>query len=173
MAEQQPPEPETRAYEPRVEDVLVLFAQVPERAADVLAAVDAEQLRHRHAPALPTLTEAIEHLAGSGRAFDALVRSVVVDGAGEVDLERTLHPSPGDAAPPGGDEAVGAHVDDFARDRRRTFEQLRGLDPGRWQASIEDHRHGTLTLLDLVKHGVHHETAHVTQLRNLLSLLPN
>lgn len=170
-------EPETELelepYQPRAEDVVVLLAQVPERATDVLAGLDAERLRHRHASALPTLGEVLEHLAATGPAFDAVLRSVVVDGAVEVDLAAATQPVfPALRPEPADPDALLGRLEDFTRDRRRLADLLRGVDAERWAVELDERNRGRLTLLELVSIGVHHETAHVTQLRNLLALLP-
>lgn len=159
-------EPEAPPREERPEDYVVLLAQVPERVADIVAGLDEERLAHRHAPALPTLGEAVQHLARSGTLTDALFRKVLIDGAREVDLLATLDATLEPAA------ETGEVLDGFARDRRRTADLLRGLPPARWQEVVEDVRLGPLTLFELCGEVGRHEAGHLTQLRNLIALLP-
>lgn len=158
-------EPEPQPREERPEDYVVLLAQVPERVADIVSGLDEEQLAYRHAPALPTLGEAIEHLARSGTQIDALFRKVLIDGSPDVDVLAALD-APGGAGP--AEDAL----DGFARDRRRTSDLLRGLPAERWADVVEDARIGPLTLFELCGHVGRHEAGHLTQLRNLIALLP-
>jgi hypothetical protein len=153
----------------RPDDHIVLLAQVPERIADLVSGLGEEQLTYRHAPAFPTLEELIAHLARAGTLVDALFRQVLIAGEREVDLMAALDPPPPDAAT--GDAAAEA-LDRFARDRRRTADLLRGLREEQWEEPVGDRRLGELTLLELTARVGRHEAAHLTQLRNLLALLP-
>lgn len=153
---------------PRPEDYVVLLAQVPERVADIVSGLDEPRIRHRHAPAFPTLGELVVHLAHSGTLVDALFRHVLIDGLREVDLRAALDPA---QAPPEG-ESPADLVERFARDRRRTADLLRGLGGEGWEATVEDRRLGPLTLLELCEQVGRHEAGHLSQLRNLLALVP-
>ncbi|HEX6547373.1 MAG TPA: DinB family protein [Candidatus Dormibacteraeota bacterium] len=149
----------------RPDDYIVLLAQVPERIADLVAGLDEEQLRHRHAPAFPTLEEMVAHLAHAGTLADSLFRQVLIDGRREVDLMAALDPSPPERPSP-------EVLDGFARDRRRTADLLRGLRDPQWEEVVIDRQLGDLTVLDICERVGRHEAGHLTQLRNLLALLP-
>jgi DinB superfamily len=49
---------------------------------------------------------------------------------------------------------------------------LRGLAPTDWQRVVFDPQQGELTLLDVCQLVTQHELAHLSQLRNLIALLP-
>ena len=159
---------EEAAPGPRPEDYVVLLAQVPERVADIVSGLDEPRLHHRHAPAFPTLGELVTHLAHSGTLVDALFRHVLIDGAGEVDLRAALDPP----EPAPADDSPADLVERFARDRRRTADLLRGLGAEGWEATVDDPRLGALTLLEVCEEVGRHEAGHLTQLRNLLALVP-
>lgn len=167
---EEPGEPtvdDERPREERPEDYVVLLAQVPERVADIVYGVDRERLGYRHAPALPTLAEVVDHLAHSGTLTDALFRRVLIDGSPEIDLLSTVDPAPREQP-----EALGDALDRFARDRRRTAELLRGLGRERWSEPLTDARLGELTLLEVCDRVGRHEAGHLAQLRNLIAQLP-
>ena len=152
---------------PRPEDYVVLLAQVPERVADLVSALDEPRLRYRHAPAFPTLGELVAHVAVTGTLVDALFRHVCIDGQREVDLRAALDP------PQPLPETPGAELlERFARDRRRTADLLRGLDGAGWESTVSDRRRGELTMLEVCEEVGRHEAAHLTQLRNLMALVP-
>ncbi len=154
--------------EPRPEDYVVLLAQVPERVADIVSGLDEPRLRYRHAPAFPTIYELVSHLAYTGTQVDALFRRVCIDRDQKVDLSAALHPEQMAEAEEPGSELV----ERFARDRRRTADLLRGLDAGGWESTVDDRRLGELTMLQVCEHVGRHEAGHLTQLRNLLALVP-
>ena len=156
------------SHQPRPEDYVVMLAQVPERVGDIALALDENLLRYRHGPAFPTLREMVAHLARSGTLVDALLRQVCIDGRREVDLRAAMDP-----APEGDPDAPAAElVESLMRDRRRTVDLLRGLTDEQWQQPVRDSVQGELTLLDLCDAIGRHEAGHVTQLRNLIAVLP-
>lgn len=159
---------EEPALEPRPEDFVVLLAQVPERVADSVAGLDEPGRRYRHAPAFPTIHELVVHLAHTGTLVDALFRHVCIDGERGTDLRAAIDPP----EPPSEEESEAELVDRFARDRRRTADLLRGLDAEGWAITVEDSGLGSLSMLDLCERVGRHEAAHLTQLRNLLALVP-
>ncbi len=159
---------EERTAEPRPEDYVVLLAQVPERVADIVAGLDEPRLRYRHAPAFPTIDELVAHLAHTGTLVDALFRRVCIDHDAGVDLLAAIDPM----EPACAEEPDAELVDRFARGRRRTAELLRGLDAGGWRSTVEDRSLGQLTLLEVCERVGRHEAAHLTQLRNLMALVP-
>jgi hypothetical protein len=154
--------------EPRPEDYVVLLAQVPERVADTVAGLDEPRLRYRHAPAFPTIRELVVHLAHTGTLVDALFRQVCINGTRDTDLRAAMDPP----EPPPGDESEADLIDRFARDRRRTADLLRGLDEAGWADTVDDRMLGSLTLLNLCEQVGRHEAAHLTQLRNLIAMVP-
>ncbi len=154
--------------EERPEDYVVLLAQVPERVSDIVAGLDEERLAHRHAPALPTLAELVTHLAQTGTLIDALFRHVLIDRATEVDLLEAIDP----VAPPEVQEARGDLLERFWRDRRRTADLLRGLSHDRWADTVTDARLGEITLFEICDRVGRHEAGHLSQMRNLIALLP-
>lgn len=158
-----PPPPE-----PRPEDYVVLLAQVPERVADIVSGLDEPRLRYRHAPAFPTIAELVAHLAHTGTLVDSLFRHVCIDHERDSDLLAAIDP----IEPAPEDESGPELVDRFARDRRRTADLLRGLDADGWRATVVDRTLGELTLLEVCERVGRHEAAHLTQLRNLLALVP-
>lgn len=168
------PEAEERPREERPEDYVVLLAQVPERVADLALGIDESRLAYRHAPALPTLAEVIDHLAHTGTLIDGLFRRVLIDGSTEVDLLAALEPArpPAPTGPDTAEESRSDLLDRFARDRRRTADLLRGLARERWDRPVFDARLGELTLLELCDRVGRHEAGHLVQIRNLIALLP-
>jgi hypothetical protein len=60
----------------------------------------------------------------------------------------------------------------FARVRRRTVDLLRGLSESDWQQEVFDPLQGELTLLQVCSQVTQHEVGHLSQLRNLIALLP-
>jgi len=159
---------EEPSSEPRPEDYVVLLAQVPERLADTVAGLDEPRLRYRHAPAFPTIHELVVHLANTGTLVDALFRQVCINQVRDTDLRAAMDPPVAQA----GDETEVDLIDRFARDRRRTADLLRGLDAAGWAGTVEDRMLGSLTLLNVCEQVGRHEAAHLTQLRNLIALVP-
>ena len=145
-----------------------LLSGIPERVRDHVAPFDANRLGYRHGPAFPTLQEVVMHLSSGGIAADDVIRHVCVEGAPEAD--------PGAALAPAG-ELDGANdaaekLDELVRNRRRTMDLLRGLPGEAWDRPIGGPRYGELTLLDFCRLVATHEMAHLSQVRNLSSLLP-
>ena len=156
------------SHRPRPEDYVVMLAQVPERVGDIALALDEDRLRYRHGPAFPTLKELVAHLARSGTAIDALLRQVCIEDRREVDLQAAMDPAP----EPGPETSAADLVESLMRDRRRTVDLLRGLTDEEWAQPVQDAVRGQLTLLDLCDAIGRHEAGHVTQLRNLIAVLP-
>lgn len=149
-------------------EAVVLLAAVPERLADLVAGLDETRLRYRHAPAFPTLQELTAHLAEAATAVDGVFRRAYLDRQREVDLRRAIDP-PGEADA----EAPALELlDSFARVRRRTVDLLRGLPAEEWSAPLHDARLGEVTMLAAAAMVTRHELGHLTQVRNLIALLP-
>lgn len=158
------------AIEPMTtEEVIVLLASVPERVTDLVAALDESQLAYRHAPAFPTLIEVINHLCTAGGGVDALLRQAYLDRQRDLPVRATIQP--GQEVEPVTPSVV-TRLQDFARVRRRTVDLLRGLKPDDWQQPIVDPDQGELTLLEACSMVARHELAHLSQVRNLVALLP-
>jgi hypothetical protein len=150
------------------DDVLVLLGSCPERVSDIVAGLDEARLRYRHGPAFPTLKEVIWHLATAGSAVDAVLRHAHLDHVDEADVQAAIDPAErGDSAVPADDL-----LHDFQRVRRRTMDLLRGFSDGDWKRALHDPRLGEVTLLDICRRIVGHEMGHLTQLRNLIALVP-
>lgn len=150
------------------EDVIVLLSVVPERVGDLVSGLDEPRLAYRHAPAFPTLKEVISHLSDAGSAIDSLLRRAYLDGQRELPVRASIDPTRlPDLSPPLLDLLEG-----FGRVRRRTVDLLRGLAAPDWQRVVFDPWQGELTLLDVCVQVAQHELAHVSQLRNLIAVLP-
>jgi hypothetical protein len=151
------------------EDVLLLLAACPERVTDIAAGLDEARLRYRHGPAFPTLKEVIAHLSTAGVAVDALLRRAHLDRIEETDVQGAIDP-PVEAfdASTVTDELLG----DYVRVRRRTIDLLRGWGEAEWSRRLRDPKLGELTLLQVGRKVAAHEVGHLTQLRNLISLVP-
>jgi len=156
------------SHRPRPQDYVVMLAQVPERVGDIALALDENRLRYRHGPAFPTLKELVAHLARSGTAVDSLLRQVCIEGKREVNLHAAMDPAPD----PDSEASAADLVESLMRDRRRTVDLLRGLTEEQWGQPVQDAVRGELTLLDLCDAIGRHEAGHVTQLRNLIAVLP-
>jgi DinB superfamily len=150
------------------DDVLMLLGVVPERVGDLCSGLDEPRLAYRHAPAFPTLKEVIAHLSDAGTAVDGLLRRAYLDEQRELPVRASIEPTHApDLSPPLLDLLEG-----FGRVRRRTVDLLKGLAPGDWQRVVLDPEQGELTLLDVCAQVAQHELAHLSQLRNLIALLP-
>ncbi len=156
-------------HEVRPDDYVVMLAQVPERVADIALSLDENRLRYRHGPAFPTLQELVAHMARSGQAVDALLRAVCIDGRRDLDLRAAMDPPP---AEDGGEASAAGLMESLMRDRRRTVDLLRGLTDEQWAQPVQDARLGELSLLEVCDATGRHEAGHVTQLRNLIAVLP-
>ena len=150
------------------EEVIVLLAVVPERVADLVSGLDEPGLGYRHAPAFPTLKEVVGHLSDAGAAVDSLLRRVYLDNQRELAVRASIDP----AREPDLSLPVADLLEGFGRVRRRTVDLLRGLTSVDWQRVVIDPRLGELTLLEVCEMVAQHELAHLSQLRNLIALLP-
>jgi hypothetical protein len=151
------------------EDVMVLLGVVPERVADLVSGLDEPRLAYRHAPAFPTLKEIVGHLSDAGGAIDSLLRRAYLDGQRELPVRASIDPHPHE---PDLSPSVGELLEGFGRVRRRTVDLLRGLSGPDWQRVVLDPQQGELTLLDVCSLVTQHELAHLSQIRNLIALLP-
>jgi hypothetical protein len=150
------------------DDVLMLLGVVPERVGDLVSGFDEPRLAYRHAPAFPTLKEVIGHLSDAGTAVDALLRRAYLDGQRELPVRASIEPAHApDLSPP-----LAELLESFGRVRRRTVDLLKGLAAADWQRLVLDPQQGELTLLDVCGQVTQHEMAHLSQLRNLIALLP-
>lgn len=150
------------------DDVVVLMGVVPERVGDLVSGMDEPRLTYRHAPAFPTLKEVVGHLSDAGAVVDSLLRRAYLDRQRELAVRASLEPThdPDLTLP------VEELIESFGRVRRRTVDLLRGLAPNDWQQVVVDPQQGELTLLDVCQQVTQHELAHLSQLRNLIALLP-
>jgi hypothetical protein len=150
------------------DEVVLLLSVVPERVGDLVSGLDEARLAYRHAPAFPTLKEVIGHLSDAGSAVDSLLRRAYLDGQRELPVRASIDPTHApDSSPP-----LAELLEGFGRVRRRTVDLLRGLAPPDWQRWVVDPQQGELTLLDVCALVAQHELAHLSQLRNLIALLP-
>jgi len=150
------------------EDVLMLLGVVPERVGDLVSGLDEPRLAYRHAPAFPTLKEVIGHLSDAGVAIDGLLRRAYLDDQRELPVRASIDPTHApDLSPP-----LSELLEGFGRVRRRTVDLLKGLGAPDWQRVVVDPQQGELTLLDVCAQVAQHELAHLSQLRNLIALLP-
>ena len=145
-----------------------------------LVAIGDDGTEHRHEIADLTRAEAtIETtgltLAESKEVLHALQRTIIeqqvtayLDQQREIPLSSSLHP----ALEPGMAEPLSDHLQRFARVRRRTVDLLRGLSDEDWGREVFDPGQGELTLLQVCGQVTQHEVGHLSQLRNLIALLP-
>lgn len=148
--------------------MVVLLATVPERVTDLVAGLDKLRLSHRHAPAFPTLAEVVGHLCEAGSAVDGLLRQAYLDRQRELRVRAAIDPrDEPDLSPP-----LPERLQGFARVRRRTVDLLRGLSEADWRQAVYDPEQGELTLLEVSGQITQHELGHISQLRNLIALLP-
>lgn len=150
------------------EDTVVVLGAIPERVGDLVAGLDEPRLAYRHAPAFPTLRELIGHLCEAGVAIDAVLRQGYLDRKRELRVKAAVDPSgEPDLSPP-----LPGLLEDFGRVRRRTVDLLRGLSAQEWARPIYDPVIGELTLYDICDLVTRHELGHLSQIRNLTTLLP-
>ena len=152
------------------EDVLVMMAGCPERVRDYVAGLDEIRLAYRHGPAFPTLRELVVHVSETGAAVDAALRHACLDGLSEVDTVAALAPVGVSA------DAIGPaleKLEDLGRIRRRTMDLLRGLTPDDWARVMTHPDREDLSVLDFCRLVAAHEMGHLSQVRNLTSLLPD
>jgi hypothetical protein len=152
----------------RSDDIVALLSYVPERINDLVAILDDPRLDYRHAPAFPTLREVVVHVCHAGAEVDGLLRRAYLDHQRELAVRATIDPAV---------ESVIAtpmveHLQRFARVRRRTVDLLRGLSESDWEQEVTDPQQGDLQLLEVCTQVAQHELGHLSQLRNLIALLP-
>lgn len=150
------------------EEVVVMLAAAPERALDLVGGLDAAGLAYRHGPAFPTVQELVRHMAESGVAADVMIRRIYLDGAAELPTA-ALHPDTSTGAP--GQEPLQV-LEDAGRSRRRCVDVMRGMREEDWARRIVDPELGEMDLLELCRRVALHEMGHLSQLRNLISLIP-
>lgn len=146
-----------------------MLGACPERVRDCVLGIDPGRLAYRHGPAFPTLEETVAHLDDAGVAFEAALRHSLLEGAEEVDIKGALE------AGANSDEVRPAvdRLDDLGRLRRRTMDLLRGLPEADWEErTLHDPHFGDFSLLDFCRLVAAHEMGHLSQVRNLTSLLP-
>jgi hypothetical protein len=151
------------------DDLVVVISAVPERVADLVSGLDEPRLTYRHGPAFPTLKELIGHLAEVGSAVDAVLRQAYLDGRKEVRVKLAVDPTAEPDLTLPASELLGS----YARVRRRTVDLLRGLSSQDWKREVFDPAMGELTLNDICELVVRHEVGHLSQVRNLITLLPD
>lgn len=152
------------------EDVLTMLGACPERVRDYVTGLDESRLAYRHGPAFPTLRELVLHVSETGSAADSALRHACLDGATEVDARAALE-SPSET--PEGVAPALEKLADLGRVRRRTMDLLRGLTAADWERVVVDPSIGELTVLDFCRLVAQHEMGHLSQVRNLTSLLPD
>jgi hypothetical protein len=150
------------------ENVVILLGVVPERVGDLVSGLDEPRLAYRHAPAFPTLKEVIGHLSDAGSSVDSLLRRAYLDGQRELPVRASIDPG----HEPDLSQPMNDLLEGFGRVRRRTVDLLRGLGQADWDRVVFDPQQGELTLLDVCAQVTRHELAHLSQLRNLIALLP-
>jgi hypothetical protein len=150
------------------EGAVTLMAIAPERAADLVGSLGEARLRYRHGPAFPTVKEAVAHLVESGLTADAVLRQVYLEKVEDAPLRAALEPTtePDLATPT--DELLQS----YARSRRRTIDLLRGMSDEDTARELRDPAAGRLTLLDACRAVARHEMGHLSQIRNLIAVLP-
>ncbi len=152
----------------RPDDVVVLLGTVPERVADLVSGLDEPRLRYRHAPAFPTLKEVVAHLCEAGSAADVLLRHAYLDNETDLRVRGSIDPP----VEPDVTAAVDDVLQGYARVRRRTVDLLRGMGDHDWNRRVTDPEQGEMSLLDVCSQIASHELGHVSQIRNLIALLP-
>lgn len=152
------------------EDVLTMLGACPERVRDYVMGLDESRLAYRHGPAFPTLRELVHHVSETGSAADVALRHACLDGASEIDALAALEPplEVSEATAPAFEKLA-----DLGRVRRRTMDLLRGLTAADWERVVVDPSIGELTVLDFCRLVAQHEMGHLSQVRNLTSLLPD
>ncbi len=151
-------------------DVMMMMGACPERVRDYVSGLDDSRLAYRHGPAFQTLGELVVHVSETGSAVDTALRLACLDGATEVDARAALEPPI--EAPESVTPAL-ERLEGLGRIRRRTMDLLRGLTPADWDRVMVDPNLGELTVLDFCRLVAAHEMGHLSQVRNLTSLLPD
>jgi len=149
-------------------DAVLLLGSTPERISDLVYGLDEARLRYRHGPAFPTLGGLLGHLLESGTRVDGLLRRAHLEGLTSADIRAVIDPGHEQDL----DHPLQEAIEDFARVRRRTVDLLHGWGDNEWSRVISDPRGMSLSLLEICRQVVRHEMAHIVQIRNLTSLLP-
>ena len=149
-------------------DAVLLMSSAPERISDLVYGLDEARLRYRHGPAFPTLGGLLGHLLESGTRVDGLLRRAHLEGLTSADIRGVIDPGHDEEL----DRPLQEAIEDFARVRRRTVDLLHGWGNNEWSRVIADPHGMSLSLLDICRQVVRHEMAHIAQIRNLTSLLP-
>lgn len=149
-------------------DAVLLMGSAPERISDLVYGLDEARLRYRHGPAFPTLGGLLGHLLESGTRVDGLLRRAHLEGQSTADIRGVIDPGHDLDL----DRPLQEAIEDFARVRRRTVDLLHGWGKSEWSRVIVDPQGMSLSLLDICRQVVRHEMAHIAQIRNLTSLLP-
>ena len=149
-------------------DAVLLLGSAPERISDLVYGLDEARLRYRHGPAFPTLGGLLGHLLESGTRVDGLLRRAHLEGLTSADIRAVIDPGHDQDL----DRPLQEAIEDFARVRRRTVDLLHGWGNNEWSRVISDPRGMSLSLLEICRQVVRHEMAHIAQIRNLTSLLP-
>jgi hypothetical protein len=149
-------------------DAVLLLSSAPERIGDLVFGLDEARLRYRHGPAFPTLGSLLGHLLDSGTRVDGLLRRAHLEGLNSADIRGVIDPGHDQEL----DRPLQEAIEDFARVRRRTVDLLHGWGNTEWSRVIADPHGMPMSLLDICRQVVRHEMAHVAQIRNLTSLLP-
>ena len=160
----------SKGYEAVVRDQAVVLARVLGNSTalgreGILTALWDFHTRHM---ALPTLKEVIAHLCDAGASVDSLLRRAYLDGQRELPVRASIDPR----HEPDLSASLAELLEGFGRVRRRTVDLLRGLSDEDWARLVVDPQQGELTLLDVCAQVTQHELAHLSQLRNLIALLP-
>jgi hypothetical protein len=149
------------------QDLVVLLAAVPERVSDLVSMLDGPRFDYRHGPAFPTIGEVVSHLCRGGESVGALLRGVCVEGATEVRLRAALDPVALEPVPP-----HARALEEFRTGRQATVDVLTALSPDVWDTKLADPDQGELSLAEVCDAIALHEVGHLSQMRNLLALLP-
>lgn len=147
-----------------------MMAGCPERVRDYVSGLDESRLAYRHGPAFPTLGELVRHVSETGAAVDAALRHACLDGLAEVDIAAALAPVQelSETAAP-----ALVKLEDLGRIRRRTMDLLRGLTGEDWERVMTHPGREDVSVLDFCRLVAAHEMGHLSQVRNLTSLLPD
>ncbi|HUZ88242.1 MAG TPA: DinB family protein [Candidatus Acidoferrales bacterium] len=151
------------------DDLIVLLSTVPERVGDLVGGLDRAQLGYRHGPGFPSLEEVIIHLTHSGPAVDGLLRGLSHGESHPIRLGWVTQWNLSED----GDRPVSDRLEDFARLRRRTVDLLRGFSAEDWTRTVEDEDRGETSIAEVCFELARHELGHLTQVRNLMAVIPD
>jgi hypothetical protein len=150
------------------DDVVAVLGAAPERVADLVAGLDELRLTYRHGPAFPTLQELVAHLSTSAALLETELRRGYLDGQRDIAIRAAIDP-PADAVQ---DRPAQELLESYARVRRRTVDLIRGLNGQDWTRELVDPGSGHVTLVEICDLAAQHELGHLSQIRNLITLLP-